>query len=87
MGIVVLETVCAAVSKHSEMQTVLYMNIVLERQNFMKCLECFACNQQEADILFSKDYSEKTPEEIVDILAEKIKQAQISRATVTVSAR
>lgn len=59
------------------------MNIALERRDFMRRLECFVCNQQEAGILFSEDYSEKTPEEMVDILADKIKQAQIQRMVVT----
>lgn len=59
------------------------MSIAVERRDFMKRVECFVCNQQEAGILFSEDYSEKNPEEMVDILAEKIKQAQIRRMVVT----
>lgn len=59
------------------------MSIAVERRDFMKRVECFVCNQQEAGILFSEDYSEKSPEEMVDILAEKIKQAQIRRMVVT----
>ncbi len=59
------------------------MSIAIERRDFLKRVECFVCNQQESGILFSEDYSEKTPDEMVDILAEKIKQAQIRRMVVT----
>lgn len=59
------------------------MNIALERRDFMKNVECFVCNQQEAGILFSEDYQEKAPEEMIDILAEKVKQAKIRRMVVT----
>lgn len=59
------------------------MSIAVERRDFLQRVECFVCNQQEAGILFSEDYSEKTPEEMVDILAQKIKQAQIRRMVVT----
>ncbi|MDO4323153.1 MAG: PfkB family carbohydrate kinase [Lachnospiraceae bacterium] len=59
------------------------MNIALERRDFMKNVECFVCNQQEAGILFSEDYSEKTPEEMEDILAAKTRQANIKRMVVT----
>lgn len=59
------------------------MNIAVERRDFLKRVDCFVCNQQEAGILFSEDYSEKTPEEMADILAEKTKHAQIRRMVVT----
>lgn len=59
------------------------MSIAVERRDFLKRVECFVCNQQEAGILFSEDYSAKTPEEMMNILPEKIKQAQIRRMVVT----
>lgn len=59
------------------------MSIAIERRDFMKRVECFVCNQQEAGILFSEDYSGKTPEEMAEILPEKIRQAQIRRMVVT----
>lgn len=59
------------------------MSIAIERRDFLKRVECFVCNQQEAGILFSEDYSEKTPEEMANILLKKIQQAQIRRMVVT----
>lgn len=59
------------------------MSIAVERRDFLKRVECFVCNQQEAGILFSEDYEEKTPEEMAKILSEKVKQAKIRNMVVT----
>ena len=59
------------------------MSIAVERRDFLKNVECFVCNQQEAGILFMDDYSEKTPEEMEAILAKKIQGAQIKKMIVT----
>ena len=59
------------------------MRIAVERRDFLRSTHCFVCNQQEAGILFSDDYSDKAPEEMADILAERIKAARIQRMIVT----
>ena len=59
------------------------MRIAVERRDFLRATRCFVCNQQEAGILFSDDYSDKTPQEMADILAERIKAARIQRMIVT----
>ena len=59
------------------------MSIAAERRDFLQRFECFICNQGEAGILFLDDYSEKTPEEMADILAVKIKRANIKSMVVT----
>ena len=59
------------------------MTIALERRDFLKSIDCFVCNIQEAGILFYDDYSEKTPEEMIDILSEKVIAAQIPSMIVT----
>lgn len=59
------------------------MSIAVERRDFLRRVECFVCNQQEAGILFSEDYSEKSPEDMTAILSERIRQAQIKRMVVT----
>ena len=61
------------------------MRIAVERRDFLRSTHCFVCNQQEAGILFSDDYSDKTPQEMADILAERIKAARIQRMIVTMS--
>ncbi len=62
------------------------MSICLERRDFLQRFDAFACNKQEAGLLFCMDFSENTPEEMVDIVAEKAYQAQIPRLIVTMGA-
>ena len=59
------------------------MSIALERRDFLKNIDCFVCNIQEAGILFSDDYSDKTVEEMIPIIAAKVKAAQIPSMIVT----
>ena len=59
------------------------MGIALERRDFLQSIDCFVCNIQEAGILFSDDYSEKTPEEMADIIAAKVQAARIPSMIVT----
>lgn len=62
------------------------MSIALERRDFLKSIDCFVCNIQEAGILFADDYSRKTIPEMVEILARKISAAQIRSMIVTLGA-
>ncbi len=59
------------------------MSIALERRDFLKSIDCFVCNIQEAGLLFFDDYSEKRPEEMADILSERVQAAQIPGMIVT----
>ena len=59
------------------------MSIALERRDFLKSIDCFVCNIQEAGMLFFDDYSNKGPEEMMDILSEKVIAAQIPSMIVT----
>ena len=63
------------------------MSIAIHRRDFIKELDCFICNVLEAGILFTDDYSSKTPEEMCEILAEKVKQARIRAMVVTMGAQ
>lgn len=63
------------------------MSIAVERRDFLKSTRCIVCNQQEAGILFSEEYDEKTPEEMVEILADKIVQAQFPSMIVTMGSK
>ena len=62
------------------------MSIVTTRREFLRRFHCFICNQQEAGLLFLEDYTDKSLEEMRDILSEKIAQAQISSMVVTMGA-
>ena len=59
------------------------MSIALERRDFLQKLDCFVCNRQEAGMMFYDDYSDRNPEEMVEILAERIRSARIPSMIVT----
>lgn len=59
------------------------MSIALERRDFLKSVECFVCNIQEAGMLFFDDFSEKTPQEMVEIISARAEAAQINSMIVT----
>ena len=63
------------------------MNIAIERRDFFQKFDCFICNEQEAGMLFLDDYSAKKPEELRDILAEKVQRAKIPAMVVTMGAK
>ena len=81
----IVKRVFTLASKHNKkvFSVVANMSIALERRDFLKSIDCFVCNLQEAGILFSDDYSHKTPEEMVPIIAAKVKAAQIPSMIVT----
>ena len=62
------------------------MSIALERRDFLQSTDCFVCNQQEAGILFSDDYSGKTPAEMIPIISAKVQAAHIPAMIVTMGA-
>ncbi len=59
------------------------MSIAIERRDFLKQLDCFICNRQEAGLLFWDDYSETKSEEMCEILYKKITKAKIKAMVVT----
>jgi pseudouridine kinase len=63
------------------------MSIAVERRDFLRQTACFVCNRQEAGILFLEDYGGKSPEEMMEILPERVKNAGIERMVVTLGGR
>lgn len=59
------------------------MSIAVERRDFLQSVSCFVCNQQEAGILFSDDYSDRNADELEKILLEKVRRARIPSMIVT----
>ena len=59
------------------------MSIAVERRDFLLKTDCFVCNQQEAGILVSDDYSDKSAEEMERIIRDKVSFAQIPGMIVT----
>ena len=62
------------------------MSIAAERRDLLQQFDCVICNQQEAGILFLDDYAGKAPEEMRDILAQRISFARIPSMVVTMGA-
>lgn len=63
------------------------MSIAAERRDLIKNFDCFICNELEAGILFLDDYSEKTPEELRDIIGTNVNKANIPAMIVTMGER
>ena len=63
------------------------MSIGLERRDFLKELSAFVCNIQEAGLLFCTDFSENTPQELVDMISQRVIQARIPKLVVTLGAQ
>lgn len=63
------------------------MNIVAKRRDFLHKYDCLICNQQEAGVLFVDDYSEKTVEEMRDIISDKVVSGEIPSMIVTMGAQ
>ena len=81
----ILKRVFALAEKHGKRvySPVTNMSIASERRDLLQKVDCFVCNQQEAGILFSEDYENATPEEMREILAERVEQARIRSMVVT----
>lgn len=63
------------------------MSIGLERRDFLKELSAFVCNIQEAGLLFCTDFSENTPQELVDMISQRVIQARIPKLVVTLGSQ
>ena len=63
------------------------MSIGLERRDFLKELSAFVCNIQEAGLLFCTDFSKNTPEELVDMISQRVIQARIPKLVVTLGSQ
>ena len=59
------------------------MSIAIERRDLLQQTACIVCNQQEAGLLFSENYDDLSPEELQDVIAHRIVQANIPRMVVT----
>lgn len=59
------------------------MSIAMERRDLMKRTGCVVCNLQEAEILFSADYSNYSLSELSDVIAQSAKNAHYPKVVVT----
>lgn len=59
------------------------MSLAAERRDLLQKFSCIICNQLEAGIFFADDYSQKTPEELRDIISNKVSSANLPTMIVT----
>lgn len=59
------------------------MSIAAERRDFLTKFDCFICNKNEAGLLFLDDYEDKTAEEMLDIISDRVVAAKIPSMVVT----
>ena len=55
----------------------------MKRRDLLRRTSVLVCNEQEAGMLFSEDYAEVTPQQMQEILADKVQLAGIPRIIVT----
>ncbi len=85
---VVKKTIELAQKYHKKLYALVSnMSIAAQRRDFLQSFDCFICNQQEAGILFLDDYEEKSPEQMRDILSDKVIRAKIPAMIVTMGDR
>lgn len=63
------------------------MSIASQRRDFLQSIDCFICNVQEAGILFVDDFTDKSPEEMRDVLSQKVMNAKIPSMIVTMGSQ
>lgn len=80
-----VDLVFALAKKHNKpvFAVVSNMSIALDRREYVRSLCCFVCNEQEAGLFFSDDYSDKTIEEMRELLLSDVTSGDIERMVVT----
>ena len=69
---------------HKEVYTVISnMSIAMQRRDLLQRTAVLVCNEQEAGLLFSEDYSETSPADMREILIRKARLSGIPRIIVT----
>ena len=63
------------------------MSIASQRRDFLKDIDCFVCNVQEAGILFVSDFSGYTPVQLCETLSQNLANAEFPSMIVTMGSR
>ena len=63
------------------------MSIATERRDFLRRVDCFVCNEQEAEILFAEDFSHLDRGELCDALSGKLEEADFNSIVVTMGSQ
>ena len=59
------------------------MSLAADRRDFMKQVDCFVCNRQEAELFFMEDYSGLSPDQLCGRLTQNIADSEIRSMVVT----
>ncbi len=62
------------------------INIALDRREYLQQTDCFVCNRMEAGVLFSRDFEDKDPETMAEILARCVEDGNFPAMVVTLGA-
>ena len=63
------------------------MSIASQRRDFLQLTDCFICNVEEAGILFVRDFSTLSPEQLCEELSQRVVNARIPSMVVTLGSR
>ena len=63
------------------------MTIAVERRDLLRRVDCFVCNEQEAGLFFSEEYTDLEPEALARRLQDRIRWAEMRRMVVTLGGR
>lgn len=59
------------------------MSIAMERRDLLSRVTCIVCNDQEAGLLFSEEYMDMAPEQLQNLLVDRIRKANIKMMVIT----
>lgn len=89
LGKELIKKVFALAEKHQKKvyAVVANMTIATDQRHFLQKFACLVCNQLEAGILFAEDFSDKEPDELCEIISEKVMAGQIPALVVTMGSK
>lgn len=89
LGKELVKKIFALAEKHQKKvyAVVANMTIAADRRDFLQRFDCFVCNQLEAGIFFAEDFSKKEPEELCEIVSEKVIAGSVPAMVVTMGGK
>lgn len=63
------------------------MSLAMERRDLLRKCDCIICNEQEAGMLFSVEYENRTPQDFLELLRRSIFTAGFRRMVVTLGSQ
>ena len=81
----ILSKIFSLAEKHgkSVYAVVSNMSIAMKRRDLLQRTACLVCNNQEAGMLFSEDYSDTPPDALQSLLADRLIRSGIPRMVIT----